>query len=363
MRILQLVLAPRLSGAEMLAKGIAIGHQRSGHSVCLASLLPPHGDFDPVSRELAAQGVTCLFPARTRSRLGRLLFLYRAIRQFKPDIIFAHSTIPALYVRVLPLSVPIVWVMHSGVNDFKESNVLQRAERLLSSRAKAVIGVSQKNVDDYLKEIGEHPSLIVVPNGVDTSRFASVMGRTPARSPASDSKQIVQIGRYIREKNHLDTVRAFKRVLDFEPGAHLLLCGVIEDVGYHAEVVSLVDELGIGSRVEVAGPRSNVAEILSASSAFAMPSSFEAHSVGFLEALASGIPVVANQIPAFSFACSFPCVRLVDTTDAELYGRALAEALKQPRAVRPLTGLTLQDTADRYLAIARQVLGLRVGLR
>jgi len=37
-------------------------------------------------------------------------------------------------------------------------------------RAKAVIGVSQKNIDDYVKEVGSHPSMIVVPNGVDISR-------------------------------------------------------------------------------------------------------------------------------------------------------------------------------------------------
>ncbi|TKC91185.1 glycosyltransferase family 4 protein [Trinickia terrae] len=362
MRILQLVLAPRLSGAEMLAKGIAIGHQKSGHSVCLASLLPQHGDFELVRGELAAHGVTCLFPRRTYSRIGRLLFLYRAIRQFKPDIIFAHATIPALYVRALPLSVPIVWVMHSGVNDFRDSNMLQRAERLLSSRAKAVIGVSQKNIDEYLMEIGEHPSLIVVPNGVDTSCFVPGKGCAPARKPGGESKQVVQIGRYIREKNQLDTVRAFKRTLDIEPQARLLLCGVIEDRDYYEAVVSLVRELGIGARVDVTGPRSDVAGILCASSAFAMPSSFEAHSISFLEALASGIPVVANAIPAFKFAGSYPCVRLVDTKDADVFGRALADALEQPRAVRPLTGLTLQDTADRYLAIARQVLGVRVGL-
>ena len=45
MRILQVILAPRLSGAEVLVKGVAIGHQRAGHSVCIASLLPQHSDF------------------------------------------------------------------------------------------------------------------------------------------------------------------------------------------------------------------------------------------------------------------------------------------------------------------------------
>lgn len=349
MRIFQLILAPRLSGAEMIVKGIAIDHQQSGHSVCIASLLPAQGDFALAASELAAHRVTCVFPAHRYEKLGRLLFLYRAIRRFKPDVIFAHATIPALYVRALPVRVPIVWVMHSGANDFQDNRLL-RAERILSLRAKAVIGVSQKNVDEYVETIGSHPSLVVVPNGVDATRFRNVAGMSRAR-------RIVQIGRYTEEKNQLATLRAFRYVLEREPEARLLFCGVVEDCAYHATLRALTDELGLTSRVEIKGPQANVAEILAASRVFAMPSSFEAHSVGFLEALASGIPIVANAIAAFSFARAFAGVRLIDTSDIERYGRALSSAFGEPRAQRPLDGLTLEDTAERYLAIARQVIG------
>lgn len=364
MRIFQLILAPRLSGAEMLVKGIAIDHQASGHTVCIASLLPPHGDFAPAAGELAAHRVCCVFPPRRYDKLGRLLFLYRAIRRFKPDVIFAHATIPALYVRALPLRVPIVWVMHSGVNDF-ENNVLQRAERILSLRAKAVIGVSQKNVDEYRRAIGLHPSLVVVPNGVDARRFGARAladlrrgdAAARARSGPGEAKRIVQIGRYIPEKGQLDTVRAFRHVVDARPEARLLLCGVIENHAYYAEVLALVRTLGLGSRVDMTGPQAGVAEILANARAFAMPSRFEAHSIGFLEALASGIPIVANTIAAFGFARGWPGVRLVDTADPVRYGGALVAALNEPRAQRPLDGLTLEDTAERYLDIARQVMG------
>ena len=366
MRILQLILAPRLSGAEMLVKGIAIDHQESGHSVCIASLLPAHGDFAPAAGELAEHRVTCVFPSRRYEKLGRLLFLYRAIRRFKPDVIFAHATIPALYVRALPVRVPIVWVMHSGVNDFQD-NRLQRAERLLSLRAKAVIGVSQKNIDEYRSTIGRHPALIVVPNGVDAQRFRhreAVRGTHSDAGPggagtgaARADKRIVQVGRYIVEKGQLDTVRAFRRVLGVEPDAQLLLCGVVEDKEYYAKILALVDELGLASRVEIKGPQTNVAEILAGSSVFAMPSRFEAHSIGFLEALASGIPIVANTIASFAFARDWPGVQLIDTADIDRYADALAAALSEPRAQRPLDGLTLEDTAERYLAIARQVIG------
>jgi glycosyltransferase involved in cell wall biosynthesis len=355
MRILQVILAPRLSGAEVLAKGVAIGHQQGGHDVCITSLMPEHDDFQHISAELRANNVLCFFPQRPLGKLGRLLFLHRAIRRFKPDIIFAHATIPALYVRALPTRVPIVWVMHSGANDFAD-NALLFAERLLSGRAKAVIGVSQKNIDDYVKEVGSHPSMIVVPNGVDISRFT----QTSEPMPSTGFRQIVQIGRYIPEKNQLQTVQAFARVAAIEPDVRLLLCGVIENLDYHASIVKLVNDLNLNDRVVIAGPQSNVAQILRESRVFAMPSSFEAHSIGFLEALASGIPVVGNAIPSFAFADSFSGVALLDTSDTDAYGRGLLAALSQPRATRPLNGLTLQSTADRYLAIACDVLNPRV---
>lgn len=357
MRILQVILAPRLSGAEVLAKGVAIGHQRGGHDVCITSLMPEHNDFQHISAELRVNNVVCFFPEHSLGKAGRLLFLHRAIRRFKPDIIFAHATIPALYVRALPTRVPIVWVMHSGANDFA-NNALLLAERLLSGRAKAVIGVSQKNIDDYVKEVGSHPSMIVVPNGVDISRFE----QASEPLPSTGFRQIVQIGRYIPEKNQLQTVQAFARVAAAEPDVRLLLCGVIENLEYHAAILKLVDDLALNDRVKVIGPQSNVAEILRGSHAFAMPSSFEAHSIGFLEALASGIPVVGNAIPSFAFADDFPGVELLNTSDADAYGRALLDALSQPRTTRPLNGLTLQSTADRYLAIAWDVLNPRVGL-
>jgi glycosyltransferase involved in cell wall biosynthesis len=86
-----------------------------------------------------------------------------------------------------------------------------------------------------------------------------------------------------------------------------------------------------------------------------MPSLSEGHSIAFLEALATGIPVVASTIEAFAFARDFPGVQLVDTADTSAYAQAFLNALRQPRVERALKGLTLNDTAEQYLAIARRV--------
>lgn len=350
MRALHLIWIPRLSGAEVLVKDLAMLQKAQGHSVCIAALYPEQADFAPFRAELERGGVACRFPARKRGLIGKLLGLHRTIRHFKPDVIFAHATIPAFYARALPMAVPVVYVMHSATNDFARA-LFRWVERSLSRRASAVIGVSPANVEDYRTAVGSHPLMTVIPNGVDIARFTS-NGREIARC---DAPQIVQIGRYTSVKDQMQTVRAFKKVLEHAPGARLVLYGVIEDPEYHAGVIALAAELGIADRVDVQGPRSDIPAILAVAKAFAMPSRSEAHSIAFLEALASGIPVVASTIAAFAFARNLPGVRLVDTTDTQAYASALATALEQRRTQRNLDGLTLADTADRYIQIARQV--------
>lgn len=352
MRILHLVLEPRLSGAEVLAKDLAIHQQREGSVVGVTALLPEHPDFMPLTRELASHGVECAFPTRRSTLPGKLVFLARMLRHFRPDVVFAHATIPAFYARALPTGVPVIYVMHSAVNDFERA-LFRYVERILSSRARAVIGVSPANLHDYTNSVGAHPLLTLIPNGVDTTRFAFDDHPRDGDAPL----QIVQIGRYTSVKNQLQTVHAFHQVAAQVKDVRLRLYGVVEDPAYLAAVKDLVKKLALEDRVSVDGPHSDVCGVLRASNVFAMPSRSEGHSIAFLEALASGIPVVASTITPFQFAKTLPGVQLVDTDDTSAYAAALLGALAQPRARRTLAGLTLQDTAERYLAVARKVAG------
>jgi glycosyltransferase involved in cell wall biosynthesis len=356
MRILHLVLAPRLSGAEVLAKDLAILQQRSGEMVGMTSLRPQHDDFLTLRQELDASGVECMFPRGLHGLLGKLWHLYQVVQRYRPDVVFAHATIPAFYVRALPISTPVVYVMHSATNDF-ERDLFRRIERVLSRRARAVIGVSPTNLDDYVAAVGRHPSMQLIPNGVDMARFSPGLDV----NLANDHAQIVQIGRYTSVKNQLQTVHAFDQVVQQVPHARLLLVGVVEDPAYFTAVKDLVAKLGLEQRITVEGPRSDVSDILFKASVFAMPSRFEGHSIAFLEALASGVPIVASDIRPFSFAADFPAVHLLDPEDTSTYARALVSALGERRAQRPLGGLTLADTAERYLAVARQVTGCMAG--
>ena len=58
--------------------------------------------------------------------------------------------------------------------------------------------------------------------------------------------QLNSIGDSVCRPGYLETLRAFKCVLDSEPDARLLFCGVTENRAYYSSVATLADELGIG---------------------------------------------------------------------------------------------------------------------
>ena len=148
-------------------------------AVCMASLMPSHmPNSCPCRTNCSSTACSVCFRRSGAALAGKLWNLFRAVRHFRPDVIFAHATIPSFYARALPLGVPVVYVMHSATNDF-ERPLFRRVEHILSGRARAVIGVSQQGVTDYVQAIGPHPSMTVVPNGVDLARFAFTDGIGP----------------------------------------------------------------------------------------------------------------------------------------------------------------------------------------
>ena len=107
-----------------------------------------------------ASGTACsaVSGSAARPRSASCGICTRRCGAFAPDVIFAHATIPSFYARALPLSVPVVYVMHSATNDF-ERPLFRRVEHILSGRARAVIGVSRKRSRRLRAAIGRHPSM------------------------------------------------------------------------------------------------------------------------------------------------------------------------------------------------------------
>ena len=140
---------------------------------------------------------------------------------------------------------------------------------------------------------GKHP-FTVVPNGIDTARFAA---RDPQRRAllrgelgVTDQEILFgHVGRFSDQKNHPGLLKIFAAVRTRLPKARLVLLGG-GDPAYVEKMQALAAELGLGDSVIFAGVRSNIQSFYDAMDAFLLPSLFEGLPVVLVEAQTAGLP-------------------------------------------------------------------------
>ena len=96
-------------------------------------------------------------------------------------------------------------------------------------------------------------------------------------------------------KNQLDLARALGEIVRTAPHARLLLVGA-EDPGYGAEIRRTAEQLGIARHIVFTGPRQDIPHVLAAMDAFALVSRKETGPLAVLEAMSTGLPVLATNI-------------------------------------------------------------------
>lgn len=136
-------------------------------------------------------------------------------------------------------------------------------------------------------------------NGVDTEAFSPAVVRSrPADWPFDDRAWIVgTVGRLQAVKNQVLLARAFVRMLDVAPVLRERLRLVIAGDGpLRAEVHAVLAAANAQDLAWLPGARDDVATILRGLDVFVLPSLAEGISNTILEAMASGLPVVATDV-------------------------------------------------------------------
>ena len=362
-RMLHLIHTPRHSGAEALVTLLCEHHRRSGHICGIASFNPPDKTYNSVIESISKLGISLFFPDRPKVRAKRLAFLAQVYRRFEPDIVFGHTALPALYGRIaLPIvgfKPRFVSVLHSE-DDYADIR-LRTFERFVRHCTHAVIAVSVKAAENYRERLHVNLPLWIIPNGINLRLFrCAEADRTDHRKRLSlrpDNKLVLQVGRLLPIKQQLLSLRAMLPLLLEDGSIQLWFAGLAEDQDYVNKLRMAIDEAGLSKRIFILGSRDDVPALLAAADLFLMPSLQEAQSIAMLEALASGVPIVASNISGLRFADGFPCVTLLSEPDADSLRSSIAMSICQQRTSRDLTKYDIGLTAARYVDCAKFVLG------
>ncbi|HEV3478319.1 MAG TPA: glycosyltransferase family 4 protein [Gaiellaceae bacterium] len=290
-RLLVLVTLAEVGGAQAYVASLLPTLVR-GFQVTVAAYGP-----GPL-REAAAAAGARFVPLRHVRRpispwrdLAGILELVRLLRRERPDIVHANSSKAGVLGRLAAVltRVPIrIFTVHGwafSAHSGAASHVYRAADRLMRPLTTATICVSERERARGLEARTCDPErTVVIPNAVDVARL-------PRASHDDTRASIVSVGRLAPPKDFRTLVRALALL---PPGAvDALLVGDGPD---RAELEAEIARLDLGERVELAGERHDVPELLSRANLFVLSSLSEGLPVSVLEAMAAGLPVVGSSV-------------------------------------------------------------------
>jgi glycosyltransferase involved in cell wall biosynthesis len=209
-----------------------------------------------------------------------------------PDVLHAHAALWAGRVAVRmgqTLSRPCVVTEHSSQVLLGVLGVIERREAARVYReADAVLAVSETLLT-AVNSITETHVGRVVPNPVDFEFFT--LPPVPRRR---EPFTFISVCNLVGGKRVDQLIRAFARVSQTCVGVRLVIVGAGVEAG---DLRRLAQECGVEPQVEFTGglPREEVRQRMWSANALVLPSAFETFGVVLVEALATGIPVVATR--------------------------------------------------------------------
>jgi sugar transferase (PEP-CTERM/EpsH1 system associated) len=337
-------------------------------------------DYSDFRQRITAQPVA--FHALHRAPgngLGWTLRLWKLLRQLKPDLVHTRN-LAALEAQFVAAAAGICATVHGehGRDVFDlygqnwKYNLLRRAAQPLVSNYIAV----SRDLETWLRlTIGVPPrKLHQIYNGVDSTAFHPRAGGRPDVLPSgfADASSVIfgSVGRMVEVKDYPAFTRAFIQMVQQQPEradrARLVIVG---EGAARATCQSLLQQAGLAHLAWLPGERHDIAAIMQALDVFVLPSKNEGISNTILEALASGLPVIATAVGGN--------VELVDTAVNGMLVQPgnvadMAQALlgylahpawmaEQGRQARRMAEqrYSIQAMAEAYAVVYEQTLGRR----
>ena len=195
-----------------------------------------------------------------------------------------------------------------------------------------------KDLENYLESVVHIPRarLSQVYNGVDADKFTPVTTPRAAILGCPFSPHchwiVGSVGRMQPVKDQATLARAFLRALTLAPELRRLIRLVIVGDGLlRTEVMNILNSGGAAEMSWLPGERNDVPQIMRGLHCFALPSLSEGISNVVLEAMASGLPVLATAVGGnFELVSPGLTGELVPPSDPEAMAQALVRLARNP---------------------------------
>lgn len=262
-------------------------------------------------RLLEKEGIRChLVPALVRQirpwmDLMALRGLVRILKSERPGIVHTHTSKAGVLGRLAAWFAGVPVIVHTphghvfyGHFGPVRSWVFLQIERGLARLTGWMIGLTPAERLEHLERgVGSNDRFAVIPSGIDVDRFrrARVAGKAipPWFGCPPTATVVGSIGWLTDIKGHRFLVEAVVALKKEYPRMHLVVVGSGER---HDALIAQAEREGIREAVHLIGHREEIDVCLAGMDCFVLPSLNEGMGRALIEAMASGLPVIASHV-------------------------------------------------------------------
>lgn len=282
MKIIHFINSLATGGAETLVAALAQEQISSGDQVSIVTLNAADGvpkeltffnHIDVVNLNFSPYSLSCW-------RLLKTLFS-------NADVVHVHL-FPCLFIASLVRTpTPFIYTEHSTTNRRRNLFWFRPIDRFSYMRMHSITAVSEAagaSLRDYLRKISLRKQVVVIHNGIASHFFEGNHQKL-----TGDKFKLLSVGTFDARKNFRVAINAVQNI----PEATLTIVG---DGPKKQELQSQICALRLDERIEVLGRTNRVKELMLQFDALLVSSTHEGFSLVALEAMATGLPVIAPDL-------------------------------------------------------------------
>jgi glycosyltransferase involved in cell wall biosynthesis len=262
-------------------------------------ILPYYGPFVQVLEDKKYH--YNIFNMEKRFSIKSIFSLTQHLKNNAVDIVHTHGYRANFYGRIACMlgGVKNVSTVHVSLYDYTDTPLLIRylyilIEKMLSYTTSTFICISNAMKEDMLRLGIDPQKIIVIQNGVDLERFYP----RPAQENlikelkiGTNAPVIGTVGRMVTEKGQMYLVEALKYLKNERKD---LKCLFVGEGPLLSQLKQMTIDLGVDDISVFTGIRKDIENIYPLLDLFVLPSIREPFGLALLEAMASGLPVLAT---------------------------------------------------------------------
>ena len=289
MKIIQIMPEFGLAGAEIMCENLVYELAKQGENVLVVSL---YNYKSAITERIEEAGIRIIYlNKRLGMDLSMIIKLYEVFKYERPDVVHTHRHV-LQYVVPAAIMAGVKRRVHT-VHNVANKEVGPFAQRINSFfyhfNTVTPVALSSEIQETIIKRYGLiKRNVPVIFNGINLQKCIvkdsyEIKGRI----------SILHIGRFSEQKNHIELLKGFRRFNKQYTDSELVLIG---DGERRSEIESFIIENGMETSVHLLGLQSKVYEYLNAADVFILPSLYEGVPMTLIEAMASGLPIIASNV-------------------------------------------------------------------